>query len=146
MDARDKLTVASESAARPDVAAVERMYETISSAGVMPGIEELLGLCHEDVEMRAYAARAVAAAGAGEHEVLRGRDEIRAFFRDSTEVGFAVSIRARGFEVQGDTVLARGSIRVGRPDGSFAETNVRWSFHFRDGLVDRIGWEQSAGA
>ena len=27
----------------------------------------------------------------------------------------------------------------------FAEANVRWRFHFRDGLVDEVGWEPRAG-
>jgi hypothetical protein len=145
MDAKDELTVSGKTATEADLAAVKGMYETIARAGVAAGIEELVSFCHEDVEMWAYAARAVASAGAREHELLRGRDEIRAFFRDSAEVGFTVVLRTRGFDLKGDTVLARGSIRVGRPDGSFAETSVLWTFRFRDGLAHRISWEQRAG-
>jgi len=145
MDARDKLTVPGRTAAPPDLEAVKRAYEMVAQVDVVAGIEELLKVCHEDVEMRAYAARAVAAAGVGGHELLRGRDEILAFFRDSAESGFAVAIRARGFDVEGDTVVVRGSIRVARPDGSFAETSARWNYRFRDGLVDSINWEQRAG-
>jgi ketosteroid isomerase-like protein len=145
MDARDKLTVPAGAAAAPDLEAIRRAYEMIGRADVVAGIEELLKVCHEDVEMRAYAARAVAAAGVGGQELLRGREEIRAFFRDSTESGFAVAIRTRGFDVEGDTVVVRGSIRVARPDGSFAETKLRWRFRFRDGLVDEIDWAPRAG-
>ena len=42
-------------------------------------------------------------------------------------------------------MIARGSIRLTRPDGSFAETKLSWTFHFRDGLVDEISWEPRAG-
>jgi ketosteroid isomerase-like protein len=145
MDARDKLTVPVKTATRPDLRAVQRAYEMIDRADVVAGVEELLKVCHDDVEMRAYAAKAVAAAGVGGHELLRGKDEIRAFFRDAADTGFAVSIRTRGFAVEGDSVVVRGSIRVARPDGSFAETNARWNYRFRDGLVESIGWEQRAG-
>jgi hypothetical protein len=68
-----------------------------------------------------------------------------AFFRTRVESGFGFRLRARGFDVDADTVLVRGTIRVARPDGSFAESSVRWKFHFRDGLVDEISWEPRAG-
>ena len=68
--------------------------------------------------MRTYAAKAVASPGESESELLRGHDEIRDFFRESAEIGIALSIRTRGFEVNADTVVVRGSIRVGRSDGS----------------------------
>ena len=145
MDARDNLTVPGTTATGPDLQAVQRAYEAIERADVVAGIEELLKVCHEDVEMRPYAAKAIAEAGVGEHDVLRGRDEIRQFFRDSADSGFAVAIRTRGFAVEGDTVVVSGTIRVGRPDGSFAETSARWIYRFRDGLVDSINWEQRAG-
>jgi ketosteroid isomerase-like protein len=145
MDARDKLTVPGETAARPDLEGVKLVYETIALAGVVAGIEQLIAISHEDVEMRAYAARAVAPARRGEQEWLHGHDEIREFFRSTTEQGFALSLRTRGFDMTGDSVLVRGSIRVGRPDGSFAEASVLWTFRFRDGLVECLSWEQRAG-
>ncbi len=146
MDANDNLTVAAQTAAGPDLPAVKRAYEMIARAGVVAGIEELLKVCHDDVEMRAYAAKAIAGAGEDGRDLLRGRGEIREFFRDSAENGFEVAIRTRGFEVEGDTVVVRGTIRVARPDGSFAETSARWIYRFRDGLVDSISWEQRAGS
>ncbi len=145
MDANDKLTVSGKPATRPDLEAVKRAYDVMARADVVAGIDELLKVCHEDVEMRAYAAKAVAAAGVGGQELLCGRDEIRAFFRDSADSGFAVAIRTRGFAVEGDTVVVRGTIRVARPDSSFAEANVCWNYQFLDGLVHRISWEQRAG-
>ncbi len=63
----------------------------------------------------------------------------------SIESGFKPQLRAKTFDVAGDSVIVRGSIRLTRPDGSFAETKVSWTYHFRDGLVDDIGWEPRAG-
>ncbi len=145
MDANDKLTVSGKPATRPDLEAVNRAYDAIARADVVAGVEELLKVCHEDVEMRAYAAKAISSAGVGGHELLRGRDEIRAFFRDSIDSGFAVAIRTRGFALEDGMVVVRGTIRVARPDGSFAETSARWNYQFLDGLVHRISWEQGAG-
>ena len=145
MDSRDEIRVPEETGAQPDLAAVERVYELIDRDGVLAGVEHLLTFCHEDLEMRAYAGQA---AGVGEdprHELLRGRQEVLDFFRGRIESGFGFRIRARGFEADGDTVWVRGSIRLARPDGSFAESSVRWKFHFRDGLVDEISWEPRAG-
>jgi hypothetical protein len=47
--------------------------------------------------------------------------------------------------VTADSVVVRGSIRLTRPDGSFAETKIRWNYRFRDGLVDSVTWEPRAG-
>ena len=102
-------------------------------------------ICHENVEMRSYAGTGPASAGAGQRELLRGQDEIREFFRTSTESGFKPQPRVKALEVEGDSVVVRGSMRLTRPDGSFAETKLRWTYHFRDGLVDEVGWQPRAG-
>jgi hypothetical protein len=57
MDSRDEIHVPEETGAQPNLPAVERLYELIDSDGVLAGIEHLITFCHEDVEMRAYAAR-----------------------------------------------------------------------------------------
>ena len=146
MDSRDEIRAPEETGARPNLPAVERLYELIESDGVLAGIEHLISFCHEDVEMRSYAAQAGGAGDeVGGHELLRGTDDVMAFFRTRVESGFGFRLRARGFDVDADTVLVRGTIRVARPDGSFAESSVRWKFHFRDGLVDEISWEPRAG-
>ena len=146
MDSRDEIRVPEETVTQPNLPAVERVYELIDRDGVLAGIEHLLTFCHGNVEMRAYAAQAGGVVGEEVgHELLRGHDEMLGFFRGRLESGFGFRIRARGFEVDADTVRVRGSIRVARPDGSFAESSVRWTFHFRDGLVDEISWEPHAG-
>jgi hypothetical protein len=145
MDSQEEIGAPGMTGAKPDLAAVERVYELIASDGVMAGIDHLLTFCHDNVELRAYAAHASAIGGAAAPELLRGPAEVRDFFRGRIESGFVLRIRTRGFDVDSDTVRARGSIRVARPDGSFAETSVQWKFHFRDGLVDEVAWEPRAG-
>lgn len=145
MDSRDETTTPGETRAKPDLAAVERIYELIARDGVLAGIEHLITFCHDDVELRAYVAQAGGTSAEPAPELLRSRDEVMAFFRERVESGFGFRIRTRGFDVDDDTVFVGGSIRVERPDGSFAETNLRWKFHFRDGLVDEISWEPRAG-
>jgi hypothetical protein len=145
MDSQEEISVPGVTGAKPDVAAVERVYELIASDGLMAGVDHLLSFCHEDVELRAYSAQAAGVGAESTPDLLHGHDEVRDFFRGRLESGFVLQIRTRGFDVDSDTVRARGSIRVARPDGSFAETSVGWKFHFRDGLVDEVAWEPRAG-
>jgi ketosteroid isomerase-like protein len=144
MDSQQQSAERAARNAERDLAAVKRVFERIEQADALAGIEELVSISHDDVEMRAYAAREASELGAG--ELLQGKAAVLDFFRRSKESGFGIRLRTKGFEAAGeDTVLVRGSIRVARPDGSFAEANVRWRFHFRDGLVDEVGWEPRAG-
>jgi ketosteroid isomerase-like protein len=145
MDARDEITL-SDATAQRNLEAVKAAYARIDTHGVVSGIEQLLTVCHPDVEMRPYAAQVAGSPGGSEPEVLRGHDEVLAFFRGAHDQGFELTLRTREFAVEGDSLVVRGSIRVNRPDGSFAETSVSWNYHFRDGLVDEISWEPRAGA
>ena len=145
MDASDDLTMAGSTTSTPDLAAIQRVYERIAADGALAGIEALLTVAHEEIEMRPYSGAGPTSAGGGKRALLRGPDEIREFFRTSIESGFKPQLRAKAFEVTADSVIARGSIRLTRPDGSFAETKLSWTFHFRDGLVDEISWEPRAG-
>jgi SnoaL-like domain len=146
MDAHDDLTTAGYEVTEGDLAAVVRLYDRIQTEGAAAGLEEMLGFCHEDVEVRGYVARATRSPDGDGQEVLHGHDELRDFFSSGSGSGLKVKIRARTIEPIGDSVFVRGSIRVGRPDGSFAETKVSWRYRFRDGLVDQVSWEPRAGA
>ena len=145
MDAHDDLTMAGRATSTPDLAAIRRVYDRIAADGAFAGVEELFTFCHEGVEMRTYVGSGPASAGGGQRELLRGPEEIRDFFRTSIESGFKPQPRAKAFQVVGESVVVRGSIRVTRPDGSFAETKLSWIYHFRDGLVDDVNWEPRAG-
>jgi ketosteroid isomerase-like protein len=145
MDAHDDRTMAPGKTSTPDLAGVQRVYELMDAGDVLPGIEELLTFSHEEIQFRPYAGAGSGSFGAGQHELLRGPDAIREFFRTALATGYKPQPRARSFEVSGDSVVVRGSIRLTRPDGSFAETKVSWNYHFRDGLVDQVAWEPRAG-
>ena len=145
MQARDDLPVTTNAAPTPDLARIRRVYERSAAEGTLAGIEELLAFCHEDVEFRPYAGTGPSSFGAGRHELLQGREAIRDFFQTSLQSGYRPQPRARSFEVKADSVIVRGSMRLTRPDGSFAETKLSWTYRFRDGLVDEVGWEPRAG-
>jgi ketosteroid isomerase-like protein len=146
MEANDDLAITRKTTARPDLAAVKRVYERIDAEGTLPGIEALVAMCHEDVEFRPYAGQGPSSVGGGSHEVLHGRQEVLDFFRRAAHEGFQTRPRAKTFDLTDESVLVAGSIRVTRPDGSFAETNLRWSYHFRDGLIDEISWQSRASS
>jgi ketosteroid isomerase-like protein len=119
------------------MAIVKEVWETVDERGLVAAFDRLLLDCHEDVEMQPYSA--------GDGRVLRGADEIRAFFRDAEDRGVSIRLKPRQFDEEDDRVLVAGSIRVVRPDGSFAETMVRWTYAFRDDLLERLFWEPRAG-
>jgi ketosteroid isomerase-like protein len=144
MDARDEITVRGEAASGANLDAVKSVFDLIASDGVVAGVEHLITFCHDDLELRPYAATG-AGAGDAQDELLRGKDAVLDFFKRRTTGGYSLQVRTKGYDVEGDVVAARGSARVGRPDGSFAETNLSWNFHFRDGLVDEVGWSPRAG-
>ncbi len=119
----------------PNVLAIRDAWQTFETGGPLATMEKLLELSHATVEARPYSAQG---------RVLRGADGIRAFFAQSVEDGTELIAHAQEYEERGDTVFVHGSIRVVHADGSFAETHVTWYFHFRDGLIDALGWEPRA--
>jgi ketosteroid isomerase-like protein len=117
---------------------VKEVWDTVAERGVAAGFDRLLLDSHEDVEMQPYAAE--------DGRVLRGADEIRSFFREAEAQGLSIRPKPRHFDEADDRVLVAGSIRVVRPDGSFAETMVRWTYAFRDDMLERLFWEPRAGS
>ena len=110
---------------------VKAVFAALDEEGVEAGLEDLLRHAHADFEFRPYL-------GAG--RVLRGADEIRAFFGEQFASGTELRLRPTSFEDHGNEVLVKGSLRVGRPTGGFAETQICWTFRFRDGLVEEAHW------
>jgi ketosteroid isomerase-like protein len=145
MDSHDELATNREAPPGPNLAAIQRVWEIFEASGPLAATEQLMKISHEHVELNSYIARGVAPPGEAEADVIRGREEIMAFLRRTTGDGVSVKARARSFDVEGDSVLVRGSARVVRRDGSFAETKLRWTYHFRDGLIDEINWQPRAG-
>jgi hypothetical protein len=116
---------------------VKEVWDTVAECGLEAGFDRLLLDSHQDIEMQPYSA--------GDGRVLRGAEEIRAFFRDAEDRGVSILLKPRAFNEEDDRVLVAGSIRVTRPDGSFAETMVRWTYAFRDDRLERLFWEPRAG-
>lgn len=145
MNAHDDLAVNRPASPERNLAAIQKVWEIFEASGPLAATDELMKLSHENVEMRSYVARGVAPPGEGEADVIRGRDDVMAFMRRTTDDGVSIKAKARSFDVEGDTVAVGGSARVVRPDGSFAEAKLRWTYHFRDGLIDEINWEPRAG-
>jgi SnoaL-like domain len=116
---------------------VKEVWETVDERGLAAGFDRLLLDSHDDVEMQPYSA--------GDGRVLRGAGEIRSFFRDAEDRGVSIRLKPRQFDEEDDRVLVAGSIRVVRPDGSFAETMVLWTYAFRDDRIERLFWEPRAG-
>ena len=144
MDSHDELAVNRSAPPAPNLAAIQKVWETFDADGPLAATEELMRISHEDVELHSYLARGAARPGEAD-EAIRGREDVMAFLRRTTEAGVTITARARSFEVEGDSVVVRGSARVVRPDGSFAETKLSWTYRFRDGLIDQISWRPRAG-
>jgi hypothetical protein len=145
MMSRDETRVSREAAAKAQVDVVKGIYQRTERDGVLAGVKHMLTCCHDDVTLRSYSAHAAPSLLGDGAELLRGHDEILAFFERAAAGGFESKIRTRGFDVEGDTVVVRGSIRVARPDGSFAETSVRWDYRFSGGLIEEVSWAPRAG-
>jgi ketosteroid isomerase-like protein len=110
----------------PNLRLVKSAYEILGESGLEASLEHLLSHAHEDFECAPYV-------GAG--QVLRGADEVRAFFRGQVADGTALVARATSFEENGDSVVVNGSLRVVRSSGGFAESQISWTYRFRDGRL-----------
>jgi ketosteroid isomerase-like protein len=110
----------------PNVRVVKDTFDALSEGGLEAAIEHLLSHSHDDVEFAPYV-------GAG--QVLRGADEVRAFYRGQTESGTVLTARPSTIEECGDEVFVNGSLRVLRPTGGFAESQISWTYRFRDGRL-----------
>jgi hypothetical protein len=110
----------------PNVRVVKGAYEMLVEVGLEASIEHLLSHAHEDFEFAPYV-------GAG--RVLRGAGEVRAFFRRQVESGTELVARATSFEESGDDVVVNGSLRVVRSSGGFAESQISWTYRFREGRL-----------
>ena len=111
--------------------AIKEAFRAFTEDGVDAGVEALLSCAHEDCVFRPFSA------GAPE---LHGHAKVRAHFRRAAQAGGTIEVRPQRFEENGDEVVVSGSIRVLRPGGGFAESQIRWIYTFRDGLVQEAHW------
>ena len=52
----------------------------------------------------------------------------------------AITVRPQTFEEHGDEIVVSGSVRLQRPAGGFAESQIRWIYRFREGLIEDAQW------
>src|SRR5918997_4023665 len=90
----------------PNVRVVKSVFEVLEESGMEAAIEHLLSHSHDDVEFAPYVGGGL---------VLRGPDEVRAFYRDQTASGTVLTARPSTIEECGDEVVVNGSLRVLRP-------------------------------
>jgi ketosteroid isomerase-like protein len=102
-----------------------------NGAGIEAVVERLLRHADADIELVPYV---------GNGRVLHGADEIRTFFREQVASGTDLTLWPASFEELGDDVIVNGSLRVTRPSGGFAESQLSWTYRFRNGLLHTIRW------
>jgi ketosteroid isomerase-like protein len=116
----------------PNLRVVKGAFELLGEGRLEASIEHLLTHAHDDVEFCPYV---------GGGKVLRGPDEVRAFYRGQLEAGMVFTVRPSTFEeCRDDVVVVNGSLRVVRPSGGFAESQLSWTYRFRDGRLQEFRW------
>ncbi len=116
---------------------IREAFEVSESEGFMAGLEALLKFAREDCEFRPYIASG---------HIISGHDAIRAFYGAAMTAGTDMRLRATSFHEDGDSVIVRGSMRVGRPSGGFSESQITWSYTFRDGRLAEASWSPRGAA
>jgi ketosteroid isomerase-like protein len=111
--------------------AIQEAFRAFADGGAIAGAEALLLICHDDCRFSPPSA-------AG--RVLEGREQVLAYYREAAAGETSISVHPRSFTEQGDEIVVSGSMRVIRSEGSFAESQVRWIYRFRDGLVEEARW------
>jgi hypothetical protein len=115
----------------PNMRVIKGAFEAQDESGVEAAIEYLLSHSHPDVEFHPYV-------GAG--RVLRGPAEVRSFYREQLDGGMSLVLRPTSFDESGDDVVVKGSLRIVRPAGGFAESQLSWTYRFREGLLQTARW------
>lgn len=111
--------------------AIKQAFRVSVEDGFEAGLETLLSHAHEDCEFRPYTASG---------QVLQGHEEVRRYYGEAIAAGTQIRVNPTSFHERGDEVVVHGSIRVARPSGGFAETQISWNYRFRDGRLASAGW------
>jgi ketosteroid isomerase-like protein len=115
----------------PKLQTIKEAFRASADEGFEAGLEALLSHAREDCEFRPYIAS---------DRVLRGLEEIRAYYHEAIAAGTTMRLKPMTFHELGDEVVVDGTIRVERPGGGFSESQIRWTYTFRDGLLASAGW------
>ena len=104
---------------------VKAAFRSADAEGFDAGLDALLACAHADCEFHPYGAP----------NGLRGHDEIRQYYRQIEAGGTMMTIRGTTFHEDGEDVIVDGALRVLRPGGSLAESQISWRYRFEDGLL-----------
>ena len=115
----------------PNQHLIKQAFRASVDDGFEAGLEQLLSVAHADCEFRPYIAS---------DRVLRGHDEVRRYYGEAIAAGTQMRLNPTSFHEAGDEVMVNGSIRVARPSGGFAETQISWTYRVRDGRLAAVGW------
>ena len=110
--------------------AIKSVFRVFVEDGMDAGIDHLLAIAHEDCEFYPYIS----------DTVVRGREQVRAYYREAMAAGTEMKAKATSFAESGDEVVVNGSLRVTRPGGGFSESQLSWTYRFRDGRVAEAAW------
>ena len=115
----------------PQMQVIREAFRASVQDGFEAGLEALLREAHPDCEFRPYIANG---------EALRGHDAVRRYYADAIADGTHMRLHPTSFHEDGEDVVVHGSIRVARPTGGFSESQITWTYRFRDGRLASAGW------
>ena len=127
----------SDSADSHNVRVVKQVYDALKEDGVEAAVERMLSEAHADFEFRPYVAGG---------QVLRGAEEVRAFFHDQLAAGITLTLRPASFEEHENEVVVKGSVRVARPASGLSESQITWTYRFREGRLAEAHWSPRQGS
>ena len=112
---------------------VRELWQVYEREGHDASVEALISISHDDAEYRFYAT---------DGDVLRGAEELRAFYR---EADADVKAAPYAFREEGDKVVVTGWVRITRPGGALADAQVQWEYTFREGRIAELHYAPLAG-
>src|SRR5215217_5375625 len=80
----------------PNLKTIRAAFDVSVQQGFMAGLDALLENAREDCEFRPYIASG---------EILRGPEEVRAFYRSAASAGTEMRLRATSFHEDGEAVV-----------------------------------------
>jgi ketosteroid isomerase-like protein len=116
--------------------AIKEAFRAAVDDGFEAGLEALLRNACEDIAFRPYIS----------DRPLKGRDAIRAYYREAIAAGTQMRPKATSFHETDDEVVVNGSMRVARPSGGFSESQISWTYRFRDGRLAEADWGPRRGS
>jgi ketosteroid isomerase-like protein len=92
------------------------------------GIEDVIALTTEDVEIRPFN---------GAREVYAGHQGLRDLLAEAVGAGTSVTVTEYAFSEVGDAVVVSGSLQVVEAHGGVSHNQVHWVYRVEDGKVSR---------